>query len=57
MLQRTVKAAADHAKDMKESIFQATRAATATEKFAESATVASKAATESVATTKDTMTQ
>jgi hypothetical protein len=40
---------------MKESIKQATRAATAMEKFAEAATVASKAAAESVVTVKDSM--
>jgi Sec-independent protein translocase protein TatA len=56
-LQQTVKAAADQSGEMKNSIRQATRAADAMEKFAQAATVASQAATESVATVKDTMTR
>jgi hypothetical protein len=56
-LHQTIKAAAQQSVDMGRSIAEATRAATAMEKFADSATVASKAATESVATTKDSMTR
>jgi hypothetical protein len=56
-LDQTVKAVAQQSSDMERSINQATRAADATEKFAASTAIASKAATESVATTKDTMTR
>jgi Sec-independent protein translocase protein TatA len=56
-LQETVKAAADQSGDMKNSIRQATRAADAMEKSAGAATIASQAATESVATIKETMTR
>lgn len=54
-LRQTVEASTQQSADMKESIKQATRAATAMEKFAEAATVASKAAAESVVTVKDSM--
>jgi hypothetical protein len=57
MLRKTVKAAGDQSIEMRRSVDEAKRAANAMEKFAESATVASKAATESVATTRDTMTR
>ena len=56
-LRQTVEAAKEQSGDMKESIKQATRAAAAMEKFAEAATVASKAAAESVVTVKDSMTR
>jgi hypothetical protein len=56
-LHQTVKAAAQQGSDMKRSIDEASRAADAMEKFAASAAIASKAATESVATTKDAMTR
>jgi hypothetical protein len=54
-LRQTVDASAQQTRDMKESIAQATRAATAMEGFAESAAVSAKAATDSVATVKDAM--
>jgi hypothetical protein len=54
-LRETVKAAADQSNDMKGSIRQATRAADAMERFANAATIGSQAATESVATLKETM--
>ena len=54
-LRETVKAAAEDSKDMKRSIAEATRAANAMEKFAESAASQAHAIDEQVATTKDTM--
>jgi hypothetical protein len=56
-LHQTVKAAAQQGSDMQRSIAEATRAADAMEKFAASAAIGSRAATESVATTKETMTR
>jgi hypothetical protein len=56
-LRQTVAASTEQSRDMKDSIAQATRAADAMEKFAEAATVGSRAAAESVVTVKDSMTR
>jgi hypothetical protein len=54
-LRQTVEAAKEQSGDMKESIKQATRSAAAMEQFSAAAVVSSQAATETVATVKDSM--
>jgi hypothetical protein len=56
-LHQTVKAAAEQTGDMKRSIGEATRAANAMEKFAESGNSSAKTAAELLASQKDTMTR
>jgi hypothetical protein len=57
LLQKTVKAAGDQSKEMKRSVDEATRAANAMEKFADSANSSAKTAVELLGSHKDTMTR